>query len=285
MPVIIGINPTKRRKAKTVKKSVSKKRKARTMAKRKKSTKPKVRYKTREVVKYRYRNPAPKKTTRRRNPNGDPFEFGKIIRSAAALSFGMVCAKVAVNKLTKGGSETELWSWPNIAMAAVTSMLVAAAFGSIFKVKKNTAAMIALGGISLAFYKIITTKFAPEWNWTQEWFGADEIDPQYLGADDIDIFEPVAGNYGYLPGQGYEDQAADQMLGEMGNDPAYTDYMMGQTDAGGQVVPFDPAMGSVTDSGGQVVPFNPAMGAAGDESLSELQAIGQRVANAYPGSY
>jgi hypothetical protein len=183
----------------------------------------------------------------------------KIVRGSVAAGVGMVIAKVAVNKLTTGGSETERWSWPNIFMAGGASMVAAFAAGALFKLKKPTVALVATGGVALALYKVFTCKIAPKWGWSESWFGADDdvnIHPDFLGAGE-DEFEVVdyEPSVGYLPGQ------------------------YGATDSGGQVVAFNPNMGAA-NTGGQVVPFNPNMG-FGDS----YQAASRRVAGDYPGGY
>lgn len=231
------------------------------MAKKKRASKkasPAVRYRTKTVTKYRTRR-APlrvkRKSAKRRD---DSLNLNKIIRGSVAAGFGMVVAKVAVNKLTSGGSETERWSWPNIFMAAGSALVVAFAGGALLKLKKPTVATIAMGGVGLAIYKIFTTKIAPKWGWTESWFGADEeIDPAMLGfgAEEYDVLDYDSG-VGSLPGQ----------------------TMLGATNAGGLTVPFNPYMGA-TDTGGREVPFNPYMGSADYGKMS------RRIASGYPGSY
>jgi hypothetical protein len=271
MPLIIGVNPVKRKNAKkkrATKKTnpvrrtnpKGKKPMAKKKAKKRVAKSPATRWRTRTVTKYKTRR-APMKV-KRRSPSRsreDHLNIQKIVRGSIAAGVGMVIAKVAVNKLTSGGSETERWSWPNIMMAGGAAMVAAFAGGALFKLKKPTTAMIATGGVALAVYKIFTTKLAPKWGWSESWFGADEdvaIHPDFLGAEE-DEFEVVdyQPNVGYLPGQ------------------------VGATDAGGMVVPFNANMGS-TDAGGMTVPYNPNMGSA--ESYKAAQ---RRVAAAYPGSY
>jgi len=226
---------------------------------RKKSASPVTRWRTRTVTKIKTRR-APrrrvaKRVTRRRE---EPLNFQKVIRGSIAAAAGMVIAKAAVNKLTAGGSETERWSWPNIAMAAGSAMVAAFAGGALLKLKKPTVAMVATGGVALAVYKIFTTKLAPKWGWSESWFGADDvaIHPDFLGAgeDEYEVLDYQANGVGYLPGYG-------------------------ATDSGGQLVPFNPSMGA-SDAGGQVVSFNPNMGAANDYRLLQ-----RKVAASYPGSY
>ena len=168
------------------------------------------------------------------------MNVSKIVRASAAAAFGMVVAKVAVNKLTEGGSETVRWTWPNIFMAAGSSLVVAFAAGALFKLKKPTVALIATGGCALALYKIFTCKLAPKWGWTESWFGADEdvIHPDFMSAaDEYETIDYTPSNVGYLPGQ----------------------VGLGATNTGGRVVAYNPNMGA-TDTGGNVVPYNPNMG-------------------------
>lgn len=282
MPMIIGINPVKKRKTKkrTVKKTVAKrakvsnkkkpaqkktgaKRKVSTMARKKRrAPKRKTRTITQTKVVYRAK---PKRNPRknvRKNPNPDTkMTLKKILRGSVAAAAGMLVAKAAVNKLTTGGSETERWTWTNIGVAGVSSVAAALIAKQIFSLKQPTTFFIAAGGVALMFYKIFTTKLAPKWGWSETWFGADDdINPELLGADDdyllsddIDILDD--SGMGYLPGQ--DD--------------------MGATNSGGRMVPFNPAMGA-TESGGQVVAFNPAMG-----SVEDLRNISMRAEGAYPG--
>ncbi len=265
MPIIIGVNRVKRKRTKKAAKKITKKKpaKKRTAAKRKGSkmakakAKTRIVYRTKEKIRYRTR-PAKKVTYKRRNnpKKDDSVELKKIARGALAMTVGMVVAKAAVNKLTEGGSETLRWTWPNIAMAAAASIITAILLGAVFNLKKPTIGLIAAGGVALAMYKAFTTKLAPKWGWSEDWFGADAdmVNPQSEGAE-VDVFE------------------------ESDNVSGATSYW-GATDSGGQTVPFDSAMGS-TDAGGQTVAWNPAMG----DDVSNLRRVGNRVAAAYPGSY
>ena len=128
MPVVIGINPSKKKKPKPK----GKPRKDRSMAGKKKGkkkggggSKPKTKTRTKTVTKWRYRNPPKKKRGggggRGRAKRGfAALDVGKALRNSVALMAGMVAAKAAVNKITAGGSETELWSWPNIATCRIS---------------------------------------------------------------------------------------------------------------------------------------------------------------------
>jgi hypothetical protein len=260
MPFIIGVNPVKgKKKAKPKKKATQRKGKA--MAKKKRATrkKPAVRYRTRTktITKYRRR---PKRAAKRvyRRGSTETLQLGKVFRAAGAVSVGMVIAKVAVNKLTEGGSEKMAWSWPNIFMAAGSSVVAAFILGA-FGIKKPTVALVAVGGVGLALYKAFTCKVAPRWTWSEQWFGADDtvaIDPAFLGANELDVVDYEPGDMGYLPG-------------------------VGATDAGGMLVPYNANMGAdYTETGGQVVPYNANMGAA-----NMYQQIGNRARNMYRNSY
>lgn len=239
MPYIIGVNPVGRKKKAKAKKKPAKKVKGKAMAKKKRSTakKPSIKYRTRTKTITKYRN-RPKKAAKRvyRRGSTETLQLGKVFRAAGAVSIGMVIAKVAVNKLTEGGSEKMAWTWPNIFMAAGSSVVAAFILGA-FGIKKPTVALVAVGGVGLALYKTFTCKIAPKWAWSEDWFGADDvpIDPAFLG-EEIDVVDYEPGGVGYLPGVGY-------------------------TEAGGQVVPYNPNMGA-TNAGGQVVPYNANMGAA-----------------------
>jgi hypothetical protein len=236
MPFIIGVNPLKK-KAKAKK---AKARKGKAMPKKRKATKkPSVKYRTRTktITKYRARPKKAAKRVYRRRGSTETLQLGKVFRAAGAVSIGMIVAKVAVNKLTEGGSEKMAWTWPNIFMAAGSSVVAAFILGA-FGIKKPTVALIAVGGVGLALFKTFTCKIAPRWAFTEDWFGADEvaIDPAFLGQGEIDVVDYEPGGMGYLPGVGY-------------------------TEAGGQIVPYNANMGA-TNAGGQVVQYNPNMGAA-----------------------
>lgn len=270
MGIILGVNPVpkKRKVIKKTKPSKQRRGKDSIMPKKrgkKKTTgsaakSPKTKYRYRDRVVYRYRQAkkkyAAKRAARRSHP-AEAMNLGKIVRGAAAASVGMVIAKAAVNKLTDGGSETQRWSWANIFMAAGSSLVAAFALGALFRLKRPTVAMIAAGGVALSFYKIFTCKLAPQWTWTESWFGADE-----------DLINPALRGYG-------EENVIDyEPVGQL---PGYSG--MGYTNAGAQVVRFDPTMGA-TDAGGQTVPFNPAMG-----SVENDVKTARRVAAAYSGGF
>jgi hypothetical protein len=260
MPYIIGVNPVKKRakRAKATKKPV--KRKVKTaMPKKKRTTKrkPSIKYRTRTKTIKVYRSKPKRRAAKRvyRRGSTEALQLSKVFRAAGAVSIGMVIAKVAVNKLTEGGSEKVAWTWPNIFMAAGSSVVAAFILGA-FGVKKPTVALIAVGGIGLALYKTFTCKIASRWAWSESWFGADEVslNPNYLG-EEIDVVDYEPGSVvGYIPG-------------------------VGATDAGGQLVPYNPNMGA-TNSGGQVVPYNPNLGAG-----NIYQQIGARARGMYRNSY
>jgi hypothetical protein len=285
MPVVVGVNPSMIRKPKPSK--GGKPRKEKSMAGKKKGkkkgsggSKPKTKTRTVTVTKWRTRNPAKKKKGgggRARAKRGiAALDIGKAIRGSVALVAGMVAAKAAVNKITAGGSETERWSWPNIATAALTGFLAAFLLGAVFNLPRSTTSLIFMGGLALSLYKAFTTKLAPKWTWAESWFGADEdINPALLGAGgEIDIFAPIQGygeDYEVYDGYGY-DEDAENMLGEMG------------FDGGNTLSPYDPTMG------GEVVPFQPELGYYGQDSpypavVNERARQLSVAAKSYPGSY
>jgi len=278
MPVVIGINPSKKKKKSKPSKG-GKPRKDQSMAKKKsggkKKSSGKTKYKTRTktVTKWRTRNPKKKKRSGGRAKRGfAALDIGKAFRGSVALVAGMVAAKAAVNKITAGGSETERWSWPNIATAALTGFLAAFLLGAVFNLPRSTTSMIFMGGLALSLYKAFTTKLAPQWGWSESWFGAeDEIHPDLLGAGgEIDIFEPITGADDFEVYDGYAaDDDSDEMLDQMGF-------------AGNELTAYDPSMG-------EVVPFYPEMGQ--DDLSPYPPAINERArqlaiaSRAYPGSY
>lgn len=265
MPYIIGVNPVKGKKKARPKKKAVAKTKGKAMAKKRRKRrstprKPKVQYRTRTKTVTRYRSRPKRNPVRRKRGSTEALQLGKVFRSAGAVSVGMLIAKVAVNKLTEGGSEKVGWTWPNIFMAAGSSVVAAFVLGA-FGIKKPTVALIAVGGVGLALYKTLTCKVATKWAWSEDWFGADEdtvaIDPAFLGEGEVDVidYEPAAG-YGYIPG-------------------------VGATDGGGMVVPYNPNMGA-TQGGGMVVPYNPQMGAA--NIYSQIGARAKNMYNSYAGA-
>jgi hypothetical protein len=261
MPVIIGVNPVRGRK-KSAKKKPAKRKPRRNptkskgkaaMAKkktRKKSGAGKTVYRTRtkQVIRYRSRpKKAAKRVSRRKGTTADALNLAKIFRASGAVALGMIVSKVAVNKLTEGGSEKAAWSWPNIMMAAGSSVVAAFILGA-FGFKKPTVALVAVGGVGLALYKAFTCKVAPKWGWTESWFGEDEHPYIPYGADDdleVVDFEPAVSGYG-------------------------------ATDGGGRLVASNPYMGA-TGGGGQLVEANPYM------SGNEYQNIAARSRMAYSG--
>jgi hypothetical protein len=253
MPFIIGVNPFGKRKSKRRFETMGKKKAQKKSKMKPASPSPKTRWKTKTITKWRERKVP--MLLKRRPRREESLSVAKIIRASAAAAFGMVVAKVAVNKLTEGGSEKIAWTWSNIFMAAGSSLVFAMAAGALFKLKKPTVALVATGGCALAVYKIFTCKLAPKWGWTESWFGADEdvISPDLMGAgNEFEVLDYTPRNVGYLPGQ----------------------VGMGATNTGGRVVAFNPNMGA-TDTGGQVVPFDPNMG------QTDYSLYSQRVEAAY----
>jgi len=276
------IVPTRRKKKTTLKKRVAKKTvsraktgKAKTMARRKKS-RPKT--KTRTVTQVRYRKPPKRRRKASYRPSAKRgiagIDLQDAVKGSLALSFGMIAAKAAVNKVTAGGSETERWSWPNIATAAISGFLVSFAAGSLLNLKQSTTRMIFMGGLTLAMYKAFTTKLAPQWGWTESWFGADDdIHPDFLGTDQAihpefmgDIYDPVVGTEP-------TEAETNEMLEGMGGGFA------------GELVPYDPAMGE------DLVPYDPAMGESLVPVVPEMgssdraKTLNRKSKAAYPGSY
>jgi hypothetical protein len=276
MPVVYGVNPTPPRGATKGKRKMAEenpRKKGRKKSKGGAKTR-KTKTRTKTVTKWRTRNPAKKMKSggRARARRGfAALDIGAAFRSSIALVGGMIVAKAAVNKITAGGSETELWTWPNIATAALASFLAAFMLGAVFNLNVNVTRLIFTGGLVLAMYKTFTTKIAPKWGWTQTWFGADEdVNPALLGAGpegQIDIFEPVpmtnvgADTYEVVDGYGQ-----NEMLTEMG--------------FAGNLTPYNPTMGYLS-------PPVPEMGNLSPYPASVDSAARALVrgSSAYPGSY
>ena len=279
MPIVYGVNPTKPRKHKSkggrkAVRNMENPKKKRGGGKKKKRGK---RTYTKTVTKWRTRNPAKRgriHAKARARRGFAALDIGHAIRGSVALVGGMIIAKAAVNKITTGGSETALWSWPNIATAALSSFLAAFLIGAVFHVNINVTRYIFMGGLALALYKAFTTKLAPKWGWTNTWFGADEdINPALLGAGgEIDIYEPIkdigADTYEVVDGYGQNEYGqTNQMLQEMG--------------FAGQLNPYNPAMGELS-------PYNPSMGATYSPyppSVTQAAKSLVHASGAYPGSY
>lgn len=255
MPYVIGINPVKNKMRK--KTGAPKSKGAKMAAKKRTAPKTKIRTRTKQIVKWRVRKQKKQAVAKKIRRNDATREISRVIRDGAAAAVGMVIAKMAVNKLTVGGSEQDLWSWPNIFMAGASSVIAGFALGALLKLKSPTIAMIGLGGVALGFYKMITTILAPRWEWSKSWLGADDdeslIAPEFQGS--------ILDTVNYTP----------SVMGQL---PGY----MGATDSGGQTVPFDPRFGA-TESGGQLVPFDPRFG--GSDDPMGARASQQRMARAY----
>jgi hypothetical protein len=243
---------------------------------------------TRTITKWRTRNPGKPNRgggMRRARQGLAALDIGAAFRGAVAIAGGMLIAKAAVNKITAGGSETELWSWPNIATAALAGFVAAFVLGAVFNLNQVCTRFIFMGGLALALFKAFTTKLAPKWGWTQTWFGADEdVNPALLGAGagggEIDIYEPIPvgdEQYEVVDGYGYGDEGTNQVLQEMG--------------FAGQLSPYNPAMGALTPYNpalGNVSPVNPTMGTSYspyDPSVTQAAQQLVRGSSAYPGSY
>ncbi len=299
MPVVYGVNPTKPRKPckkngtrKAVKMAEENPRKGKKRGRKKGSSKKsggaKTRYRTKTVTKWRTRNPATKSSRGYRAKSSAKrgfaaLDIGNAFRGSIALVGGMVIAKVAVNKITSNGSETERWSWPNIATAALAGFLGAFILGAVFRLPQHTTRYIFMGGLALAAYKAFTCKIAPQWAWTTSWFGADEdVNPALLGMGaegEIDIFAPVpVSGYGaetYEVVDGYGEES-----GEIGQD---TNQMLTAMGYAGSLSPYNPAMG------GTLSPVSPEMGfgaiSAYPSDVTQRAANLVRSSKAYPGSY
>lgn len=257
----------------------------------KKSGGTKTRYRTKTVTKWRTRNPASKSRGYRAKARAKrgfaALDIGNALKGSIALVGGMIIAKVAVNKITSNGSETERWSWPNIATAALAGFLGAFILGAVFRLPQQTTRLVFMGGLALAVYKAFTCKVAPNWAWTTSWFGADEdINPALLGMgaeQEVDIYAPVpVTGYGYGAEQ-YEvvdGYGEGEDSGEIGED---TQQMLTAMGYAGSLSPYNPAMG------GTLSPVSPEMGfgaiSAYPSDVTQRATSLVRSSKAYPGSY
>lgn len=190
MPVIVALNPSKKKKGKK-KMEKQKKRKmtalqlkyfgpgrkkgADKMAKGKKPGPKKKRGNPQTITKYKTR------------PNSMAIggvNFGGAVKSTVPLLFGALVAKFAAKKFAAGGAESDNWSWKNYMLALAGGFV--AAFGTNAVLRKRAAAQkVFEGALLLIAYKVFTNEIAPQNQSLESWFGAD--------AD----FDPYAGiNYG-----------------------------------------------------------------------------------------
>ena len=111
------------------------------------------------------------------------MRVGQAARNVVPLFLGALTAKIAVNKFTEGGSETQRWTWSNVGVAVLSGFVVALGASAVFGAKYKVAQRILEGAMLITAYKAFTTQLAPKWGWTETWFGADddEIHPDLLG--------------------------------------------------------------------------------------------------------
>lgn len=212
--------------------------------------------KTKTIIKYRTRSKSnPSKRKSAASYARGTFA-GVNIRAAFGNSFplllGMLCAKFAAKKFAPSdspGGEFDQWTWKNYALAAAGGLGGALLVQSFLKGRYIKSQKVMEGAMALIMFKIFAQEIAPQNEYLDSWFGADEddfIDPGYEESDE------------YSVGDIYEDTAGSEYV--MGDDGAWRpiDESHRMVDPGmlGGVVPVDPTMGY----GGEVQPVDPTMG-------------------------
>lgn len=189
MPVIVALNPAKKKKKGEKKKG--KKRKMTALQKKYFGTK--AQRKGTEKMATAKKKPGPKK--KRGNPNQiikyktrpnsmaiGGVNLGGAVKATVPMLFGALVAKFAAKKFAAGGAETDNWSWKNYLLALAGGFV--AAFGTNAILRKRAAAQkVFEGALLLIAYKVFTNEIAPQNQSLDTWFGADaDFDP-YAGVD------------------------------------------------------------------------------------------------------
>jgi len=290
MPLIMAINPpkkksrkAKKRKAKRTMKiktllphTIKKRRTAKKGAKKmpfKKSKKPAstptiVIHKTAPRSRIVHANPATRRAARkvagyaRRTLGG--INIGGAAKSALPMLVGALITKFAAKKWggEPSATEGENWTWKQYLVGIIGGFAGAFATSAVFKGRRDVAQKVFEGSMLLTLYKILINEVAAKNESLTTWFGADDDDaslPQLPAAYQGD---------GYVPGQIYPADEATYVKGADGYWKPVNDAPRANNVAGylGDVVrPVDPAFGDV------VRPVDPAFGQSDDfKQWSEL---------------
>ena len=243
MPIIMAVNPRKR-----------KKKTRRTKAAIAKGTQPMAKKRKKAVKRRTYRrNPSRARRAIRRGARaagsyGKSLVLGvnmsQALRSTIPLLLGALACKFTAKKFTDGGAEGDNWTWKNYAFGVLGTLVAAFATQALFKAKQGTATKVMEGGLLLVAYKIFTNEIAAKNDTLSEWFSGDESLPEMDG---------------YYAGYGEELSPEDFTPGDIwqGDD---TDYVMGED---GYWRPLDESHRAVGALGAFVEPATPGMGALG----------------------
>jgi len=282
MPVILAVNPVKKKRSKAKRKVKARKastKKTRviirrptvevttTMAKRKRA-------RTRSGQFKKTANPANPKRRRRKarhNPGRARAYIGTTIgginlmgamKAALPMLLGALAFKFAGKKWGgEGGAETDNWSARHYLFGAIGGFVAAFATSALFKGTRATAQRVAEGAMLMAAYKIFTLEIAPRQESLNAWFGQDdEALPElpaggYKGLGAGDILETPQGSYVLgADGEWRPVNDGNRMLGAV----SPVDPTMGRLGGLGMVSPVDPTMGqmgSVIDDFKRIYPM------------------------------
>jgi len=171
------------------------------------------------------------------------------MKAALPMLLGALAFKFAGKKWGgEGGAETDNWSARHYLFGAIGGFVAAFATSALFKGTRATAQRVAEGAMLMAAYKIFTLEIAPRQESLNAWFGQDdEALPElpaggYKGLGAGDILETPQGSY------------------VLGADGEWRPVDDGNRMLGDRVSPVDPTMGRMM---GMVSPVDPTMGRLG----------------------
>jgi len=284
MPVILAVNPVKKKKRSKAKRKVKARsasaKKTRviirrptvevttTMAKRKKARTRSGQFKK---ASHNPANPRRRRRKARTNPSRARAYLGKTIgginltgamKAALPMLLGALAFKFAGKKWGgEGGAETDNWTAKHYLFGALGGFAAAFATSALFKGTRATAQRVAEGAMLMAAYKIFTLEIAPRQESLNAWFGQDdEALPElpaggYKGLGAGDILETPQGSYVLgADGEWRPVNDGNRMLGAV----SPVDPTMGRLGGLGMVSPVDPTMGqmgSVIDDFKRIYPM------------------------------
>jgi len=235
MGMIMAVNPTKKKPARSGKKSGTKAKKGKAMAKRKRNAlgqfvkKGRSTTKKKTTTKKKRRNPVAKtktKTiTRYAKSTVAGVNVGGALRNTVPLLAGALAAKFCAKKFTDDdGSESANWTWKNYALGLLGGFAAALIASVLLKAKGTTSQRLFEGALMLVAYKIFINEIASQNDSMKEWFGGYDAgyfdNPAAMGpaqqfAGPEESFDPYAG--GAISGaiiQGEEDDYVQGMDGQ-----------------------------------------------------------------------
>ena len=150
------------------------------------------------MAKKRKKKRATTKRRRRRNPSAKSvarsgyrraratiggMNIGGAFRNTVPHVAGMMAAQWGAKKFSDGGGANDPnWEFKNYLIGG------ASAFGAGMiaeNIKRGTGQKVLEGGLALLAYKVLVNEVAPQNEWFQEQFGADEF--EMLGADEFEM--------------------------------------------------------------------------------------------------